>query len=180
MGLERGRSRSTGKPSQQFGFEPPLRDIVWRALNARTGEVGSKEDYRRVEFVKAFMRAIEGKDIQNLYSQPMEIFLFEDELAELRKLRAAGELDVVERIALATELTPASLDELRKTLSAKARITSNDENWIEVVEFLEWYDVIADRHAARCIELVNQKPPGHTNRDLKLLERAKEKLRIGG
>ncbi len=60
------------------------------------------------------MRAIEGKDIQNLYSQPMEIFLFEDELVELRKLRAAGELDVVERIALATEPTPASLDELRK------------------------------------------------------------------
>jgi hypothetical protein len=166
--------------AKQFGLNPSLNDVVWRALNmAKVGNKLTDAQSDWVAFEEAFVLAIEGKDIANTYSIPMDIFLGPDQIADLRKLRAAGEFDVVERIilgALAVNPSPAALDELRKTLSTKASLASKAENWAVVVELLERYDSVADSKADECVKLVNQAPPKHTKKDLKLLEKAREKL----
>jgi hypothetical protein len=84
-----------------------------------------------------------------------------------------GELDIVEDALLKAEPTPAVADELRKTLSAKARLAKKREDWQSVVHHLESYLEYAEKWRERCLKEVNQEPPPLSSSDKKLLEQAR-------
>jgi hypothetical protein len=133
---------------RQFGFKPPLADVYWRVLD------------------------------QMVFSQTMEgerWNLFHEALYILRQLRMKGELDTVENTLLRAEPTPAVADELRKTLSEKARLAKKEGDWESVARHLERYVQYADKWRQHCLDLVNQEPPPLTDSDRKLLEKARER-----
>jgi len=105
------------------------------------------------------------------------IFLGHEELTSIRNLRRQGELDKAEKILLKGEPSPAVLDELRKTSSARARLAKKDGDWEAVVRHLERYTSYAQKWRRYCVKMANQEPPTHTARDRKLLHEAKSKLR---
>jgi hypothetical protein len=102
-------------------------------------------------------------------------FLGHDDLAALRHLRMEGELDAVEEALLNAQPTPAVADELRKTLSAKARLAKKREDWQSVARHLESYLEYADKWRERCLQAVNQEPPPLSKSDKKLLEQARNR-----
>lgn len=109
-------------------------------------------------------------------TQPHERpFLDSDALDAIKQLRAEGQLDAVQNTLLKAEPTPAVADELRKTLSAKARLAKGRGDWQAVIHHLEFYLHYADKWRQHCVDLVNQEPPPLTNRDRNLLESARQR-----
>ncbi len=109
-------------------------------------------------------------------SESKKVFLGQDELQYVRKLRKEGRLDQAEELLLKAEPSPAVLDELRKVASTRARAAKKDGDWGAVVQHLEGYTVYATQWREYCIKMVNQEPPSHTESDSKLLKEAKERL----
>lgn len=101
-------------------------------------------------------------------------FMDQVALAKTRKQITAGNLDKAEATLLKAEPTPAVLDQLRRIASLWAHEAKKRGDWAAVVLHLEGYDAYAKKHAAHCIEVVNQAPPEHTATDMKLLEKARE------
>lgn len=131
---------------RQFGFTPSLSDVLWGVLNRMV-----------------FSRTLEGE----------RWWLYQEALDALRCLREDGELDTVEDVLLKAEPTPAVADELRKTLSEKARLAKKQGDWQGVMHHLERYVDYADKWREHCIDLVNQEPPPLTDSDKKLLDKAR-------
>jgi hypothetical protein len=123
--------------------------------------------------LKALFGRGKSRDQKPRHSQIAD-FLGHEDLNALRSLRMEGELGVVEDALLKAEPTPAVADELRKTLSAKARLVKKEEDWQAVVHHLESYLDYADKWRHYCLEKVNQEPPPLTDRDKKLLEQARK------
>lgn len=184
--------RHRNELSKQFGFQASVKDTLWRILNnlvldyARTG--GSSElVYREM----ARLVSSEGKDPtphlveaekerrrhERTSAAPQkEVFLGQDELAYVRKLRKEGKLDQAMELLLKAEPSSAVLDELRKVASTRARVAKKDGDWRAVVAHLESYTVYASQWREYCIKMVNQEPPAHTESDTRLLQEAKQRL----
>ena len=106
------------------------------------------------------------------------VFLGHEELSEIRELRQHGEFEAAKSILLRGEPSAAVLDELRKVASEQARLARASGDWNGVVKALEEYTAYAKQWRKYCIEMVNQEPPSHSKRDLKLLEQAKQKIAV--
>ncbi len=104
------------------------------------------------------------------------VFLGQDELQYVRKIRKEGKLDKAEELLLKAEPSAAVLDELRKVASTRARVAKRGGDWKAVVQHLEGYTLYATQWREYCIRMVNQEPPSHTESDYKLLQEAKGKL----
>lgn len=139
--------RAEAALSRQFGFAPSRADIFWRVLNKRV-----------------FGRTLEGE----------RWFLYQEALDALRHLREEGELDVVEDTLLRAKPTPAVADELRKTLSAKAKLAERNEDWKSVVQHLDSYLNYANKWREHCLKEVSQEPPPLSDTDKQLLEQARQ------
>ena len=98
------------------------------------------------------------------------------ELANIRKLRNAGQLDKAEKLLRNAEPTPAVLDELRKIASTRAKQAKQAGDWQAVITHLEGYNRDAEQHRQHCLDLVNQAPPAHTKTDQRLLQQAREQV----
>ena len=109
-------------------------------------------------------------------SDSENMFLGQDELQYVRKLRKEEKLDQVEELLLKAEKSPAVLDELRKVASTRAKAAKKDGDWKAIVQYLEGYTAYANQWRDHCIKMVNQEPPSHTESDSKLLQEAKERL----
>ena len=105
-----------------------------------------------------------------------EVFLDQDGLKYVRRLRKEGRLSQAEELLLKAEPSAAVLDELRKVASTRARVAKRDGDWEAVVQHLEGYTVYASQWREYCVKMVNQEPPTHTESDTKLLQEAKERL----
>jgi len=101
------------------------------------------------------------------------IFLGHDELVYVRGLRSKGKLDQAEEFLKKAEPSPAVLDELRKTASARAKLAKKNGDWKSVVECLTGYESYAIEKRDYCLKMVNQEPPEHTASDKKLLSKAR-------
>ncbi len=75
------------------------------------------------------------------------------------------------------EPTSAVLDELRKIASRRAQSAKKRGDWVEIIRYLEGYNELANKWRKYCIEMVNQEPPPHAEKDQRLLEEAKVKLK---
>lgn len=104
-------------------------------------------------------------------------FLDHEALSQIRKLRSTGELDKAEQLLRKGEPSPAVLDELRKIASIRAHSAKKTNDWAAVIMHLERYNEYALKWKAHCIKMVNQEPPNHTTKDLKLLAEAKQQLK---
>jgi DNA-directed RNA polymerase subunit RPC12/RpoP len=104
-----------------------------------------------------------------------QIYLFQKELAYVRRLRKKGEFNKAEMMLMKAVPTPAVLDELRKLASTKARIAKRMGHWEAVLKHLEVYIAYADkwRHLPWN---KGQSPRPHTPSDNKLLGEAKKRL----
>lgn len=108
--------------------------------------------------------------------EPPRLFLGNDELAFVRGLRSQGKLEKAEEFLRKAEPSPAVLDELRKTASAKAKIAKKNGDWGAVIQHLNSYTDYANKWREHCITTVNQEPPAHSDSDNKLLIEAKKKI----
>lgn len=106
-----------------------------------------------------------------------KVFLGQNELASIRKLRTSGDLEKAESVLLNAEPSPAVADELRKIASARARLAKKQGDWKEVIKHLESYTTHAQKVKPYCLKIANQKPPALTAGDTKLLMEAKRRLR---
>jgi hypothetical protein len=104
------------------------------------------------------------------------VFLGQDELASVRKLRASGDLEQAEKILLNAEPSPAVADELRKIASTRASVAKKQGDWKAVIKHLESYNAYAQKAKSHCLKIANQEPPAHTATDTKLLMEAKRRL----
>lgn len=178
--------------SEQFGHPASINDTIWRILNSLVVQYAN--DRSALEHIYREMAALvssEGKD-PTQYLQQAEsvrvsrtgsaneevkrVFLGHDELSYTRKLRAEGKLDQAEELLRRGEPSAAVLDELRKVSSSRAHAARKQGDWSAVVAHLTGYTEYAAEMRDYCIRMVNQEPPDHTERDKKLLEKAKEKL----
>ncbi len=177
--------------SGQFGFTASVNDTIWRILNTLVEK--HTKDRHRLEWIYREMAALtsqEGKDPTQYLEQaesvrreefqdddPLTdwIFLAHDELAYVRKLRKQGKLQEALDFLMKGKPSPAVLDEIRKTYSAKAKISKKEGDWASVVQHLVAYQEYAQEHYQYCIRMVNQEPPEHTATDKKLLEEAKNR-----
>lgn len=105
-----------------------------------------------------------------------EVFLGHDELKYVRQLRKEGNLDKAEDLLLKADLSPAVLDELRKTACARARVDKQTGDWKAVIQHLESYTAYANKWRDTFIKIWKQEPFAHTENDTRLLLEAKEKL----
>lgn len=178
--------------SKQFGGQASVNDTLWRILNTLVVDY-AKDDAALEQVYREMAKLVssEGKDPtqylveaekarrrhQKTPSLPQkQLFLGQDELEYVRRLRKDGKLDKAEELLLKAEPSPAVLDELRKIASARARAAKKDSDWKAVVQHLESYSAYASKWREYCIKMVNQEPPTHTESDIKLLQEAKKKL----
>jgi hypothetical protein len=105
------------------------------------------------------------------------IFLDHEKIAVVAKMRKDGNLGEAEKILLRAEPTPAVLDEFRKIASKRAQSAKKKSDWAEIIRCLEGYNELANKWRKYCIKMVNQEPPPHTEKDQRLLEEAKVKLK---
>lgn len=180
------------KLTKQFGEPAGVNDTVWRILNSFVMKFAEDPGtLERVYRQMASLVAKEGKDptpylleaekarrkrAGHQARSDKQVFLAHDELAYVRGLRNEGKLDQAEELLMKAEPSPAVLDELRKTASARARKAKKEGNWRAVVQHLERYSSYAEECREHCIDTVNQEPPAHTKRDKRLLQEAKTKL----
>ncbi len=177
--------------SHQFGVQASVNDVLWRILNKLV--LDHAMDDTSLELVyreMAGLAASEGKDPTQYLVQADEVrrheqkpttlqkqvFLGQDELAYVRKLRKEDDLDQAEKLLMSAEPSPAVLDELRKSASTRARAARENGDWRAVVRHLEGYTMYANKSREYCIKMVNQEPPAHTESDSRLLQEAKERL----
>jgi len=116
------------------------------------------------------------KDNLEVGLENLRIFLGNEELSYVRRLRNQGKLKESEELLLKADPSPAVLDELRKLASKRAREAKKNNNWSAVIQHLDSYTTYANQWREYCINIVNQEPPKHTDSDKKLLEEAKMKL----
>lgn len=107
---------------------------------------------------------------------PPRLLLGHDELVFVCGLRRQGKLDQAEEFLKKAEPSPAVLDELRKTASARAKTAKKNGDWKAVFQHLNSYTDYANKCRDHCIKTVNQEPPVHTKSDTKLLLEAENKL----
>ena len=112
----------------------------------------------------------------NNNQETQKVFLGQDELAFVRKIRSENKLDQAEELLRRAEPSPAVLDELRKIASTIARTAKKENDWQAVIYRLDSYTTYANQWREYCIKLVNQEPPDHTESDKKLLQEAKRKI----
>lgn len=183
--------RHRNELSKQFGYRASVNDTMWRILNKLV--LDSAKNTTLLEQVYREMASLvssEGKDPTQYLIQAekvrsgyqaeslapdKQIFLDQDELRYVRRLRQEGKLDKAESLLRKAEPSPAVLDELRKIASARARMAKKDGDWIALIHHLEGYTSYATKRRARCIEMVNQEPPTHTESDIRLLQEARDK-----
>lgn len=186
--LDRQRSQLT----RQFGTQASVHDTFWRILNNLILQYASDNAHLEAVYQQmADLLSSEGEDPTRFLveaekarrrSQPSPItagkslFLGEDQLEYVHKLRQAGKLDQAEELLLKAEPSPAVLDELRKVASSKARAAKKNGDWGAVIRYLEGYTAYANQSREYCVRTVNQEPPGHTDSDSKLLKEAKQRL----
>ena len=91
-------------------------------------------------------------------------------------MRNDGKLDKAEELLFKADPSPAVLDELSKIASDRAKFAKLNDDWESVVKYLEGYNEYAAKWRDYCVDMVNQEPPSHTARDIKLLQEAKAKL----
>lgn len=174
--------------SAQFGFKANVNDTIWRILNQLvTKYANSPNDLRQIYQLMSSHASSEGKDPSPYLEQAASItstqgqtkdriFLGHDELKHIRRLRKENKLDKAEKLLFRADPSPAVLDEIRKTKSVRARIAKENDDWHMVIEHLEAYIKYAEKNEQYCLDMVNQAPPKHTERDLNLLAKAKEQV----
>mgnify|MGYP000899698318 FL=1 len=91
----------------------------------------------------------------------------------IHNLRRQGKLEEARLTLLKAITGPAIADELRKTLSAEARLAAKENNWEIVKMRLETYLEYAEENRQICIKTVNQEPPDLTPTEQNLLEKAR-------
>src|SRR6266508_2928496 len=104
------------------------------------------------------------------------IFLDHDGLKRVHKLRKEGKLDDAEKLLKMAEPSQAVLDELRKVFSQRASLAKKKNDWKSVVDNLEKYTAYAKQWRWYCVKMVNAEPPQHSEKDVRLLQEAKNKL----
>lgn len=178
--------------SDEFGFKASVNDTMWRILNLLvTKHTNNPHNLKQIYQLMSSLASSEGKDptpyleqaasIRKTIPQPeppdeKDLFLGHDELAHVRKLRKKGKFDDAEELLYRAEPSPAVLDELRKTKSVQARKAKDNDDWEAVIDYLESYIDYAEKYRDYCIQMVNQAPPEHTQRDINLLNKAKRKI----
>ena len=105
------------------------------------------------------------------------IFFDHEALKRVRSLRKEGKLDEAENLLKMAEPSEAVLDELRKVASQRASIAKKENDWASVILHLEKYTAYAKQWRWYCIKMVNAEPPLHSEKDERLLQEAKSKLR---
>lgn len=179
--------------SKQFGVQQAaVNDTIWRILN-KLVLVYARSDSHLEQIYRemAKLTSSEGNDPTQYLVEAERVrrrrhgtsakvekmvFLGQDELEYVRKLRKEGQLDQAEELLLKAEASPAVLDELRKTASTRARAARKEGNWKAVIQYLEGYTAYASEWQQHCLKMANQLPPAHTVSDSKLLQEAKERL----
>ena len=178
--------------SKRFGMQASVNDTVWRILDRLARDHASNN--AALETIYRWMSTLvssEGKDptmylveaekARRRYDSAPEamqkqVFLGQDELRYIRRLRKEGDLDRAEELLVKAEPSPAVLDELRKVASTRARAAKRAGDWEAVVRHLESYAAYAAQWSAFCIKTVNQEPPAHSQSDTGLLEEARQQL----
>ena len=179
--------------SKQFIRKASVNDTIWRILNKLVTQYPTNKFMLQLIYQEmATLISSEGKDptqylilAENYWkertgapgAQGKHVFLDGEELKYVRQLRKNGKLDEAEDLLIKSEPSPAVLDELRKNASERARIAKNNGDWEAVIKHLEGYSSYASTWRDYCMKIANQEPPKHTDRDMKLLQEAKEKIR---
>lgn len=102
------------------------------------------------------------------------LFLGDSQLAYIRRLAKQEKFKEAEELLYKADPSPAVVDEIRKICSRKAWIAKKKNDWRMVIKYLEEYSKYADEWKDYCIKSVNQAPREHTEKDKKLLRKARE------
>jgi len=98
-----------------------------------------------------------------------EKYLFHEGLAIVKEMREAGRFADAEEILMNAVPSPAVANELRMIKSKRAWEAKKSGDWASIVRHVTAYNDYAELVHDACIASVNQAPPGHTPKDIRLL-----------